>query len=960
MIKRNNYKSLIIGVLIIAITGQLWAQKKVIKASDDSTTMSVNKQSKVIPGRLFNVVRDNSTGAVSTVAGETLYKTSTPNLLNTLYGRLPGLTVNQGSGEPGSDNPDIAIRGIGTNSLGNLYNTFKIYVDGFQVYSNYLSYIASNDIESISILKDAASLAQFGMEGANGIIWVVTKQGNGKLKINFKARTGIQNAIIVNKPVNSYDYANLYNQAISNDKGVWSPKYLKTDLDAYKNGVGTNVDWFDQVLKRNGAYSDGGVTFSGGDNNVKYFLGLNYGNQQGLFNVNNTDSTSNSQLENYSLRANITFKLSKIFEGRIGLYGRLEDRKAPNYSTGQLFNDISNYPANIYPVHDGNTTNYSGSSIYPNNPVASINAQGWNSSRNRFLQGNFGLRENLDFITHGLYLDESVSEVSYSKSTYSKTKTYGRYLGGLTQTTTQPSALSASSLGAAGQDDWKQGRIMLGYDRAFGKNHIQTAVAYNVSEEIGDGNFGYKIHTENLNGKLNYSYKNTYVGEFGFSYYGSDAYSPGNQWAFYPSVSGAWVVSNEKFLQNNQAISYLKIRASVGTSGQTGSTVGNGISNYSTNGRYLYQQYYQNTGSFYTGAATQSSAGGLVPMFIANPLLTAEKSLKYNLGLDFTLFKRLSIGVDAFMDKRSDIPVIDNTIPTDFGNNTAIKNLGRMTNKGVDIDLNYSDKVGDLGYSILGIASFNQNIIDYTAEIPTAFSYNAITGRPYGTQIGLVADGFYQVEDFNSDGSLKSGKSIPFFGKVQPGDIKYKDLDGDGKVDQNDVTSIGKSALPEFVYSFGLDLTYKSFDLSVLFQGASGSSVNILSSAATQVQAFVNNTNAFTIAKGAWAYYPDQGIDTRASATYPRLTTVSNSNNYRASSFWIKDNNYLRIRNIELGYTLNSTMISKVGISKCRLFVNSANPVTWSKLLSDYKIDPETYGGYPSLSSFNAGVSVTF
>ena len=179
-------------------------------------------------------------------------------------------------------------------------------------------------------------------------------------------------------------------------------------------------------------------------------------------------------------------------------------------------------------------------------------------------------------------------------------------------------------------------------------------------------------------------------------------------------------------------------------------------------------------------------------------------------------------------------------------------------------------------------------------------------------------------------------------------------------MDQNDVTSIGKSALPEFVYSFGLNLTYKSFDLSVLFQGAGGSSVNILSSATTQVQALVNNTNAFPIAKGAWAYYIDQGIDTRYTATYPRLTTVTNSNNYRTSSFWIKDNDYLRIRNIELGYTLNPKLISSVGLSKCRIFVNSSNPITWSKLMTNYKIDPETYGGYPSLSSFNAGISVTF
>ena len=283
-----------------------------------------------------------------------------------------------------------------------------------------------------------------------------------------------------------------------------------------------------------------------------------------------------------------------------------------------------------------------------------------------------------------------------------------------------------------------------------------------------------------------------------------------------------------------------------------------------------------------------------------------------------------------------------------------------MTNEGIDANFSYTDKIGNLGYSFTGMTSFNRNTIDYTAEIPTSYPYNAITGRPFGTPIGLVSTGFYQTTDFNSDGTLKSGEALPLFGHVQPGDVKYKDLNGDGKIDQNDVTAIGKSPIPEFNYSFGASVNYKAFDLSVFFQGASGASVNLLSSAASQVEPFVNNTNAFAIAKGAWAYYPDQGIDTRATATYPRLTTVTNNNNYRTSSFWMKSADYLRIRDIELGYTFNSTLISKVGLSKCRLFINSENPVTWSKLLTDYNIDPETSSGYPSLKSLNVGISATF
>lgn len=952
MIKYSIFKSLIILTMLVTVPTGLQAQKIDNTASADSSSIK-DKYKKVVPGRLFDLSNILSTGAVSTVYGEALSKTPTANSYNTLFGQMAGLTVNQNSGEPGNDNPTLAIRGVGSYNTGSIWNKCKIFVDGFEVPSSYLSYFPTANIESISVLKDAISLAQFGMLGNDGIVWVVTKKGSGKPKISFQTSTGIQTPTILNKPLGSYDYANLYNQANSNDNGnVWTPKYSDTELQAYKDGTGTNVDWFNEVLKKQGHYTESNLSFSGGDKSVKYFVGLNYANQQGLLNVKNTDTTSNVQFKRYSVFSNLSFQMFKIFEVRTSLNARLEDRKSPNTSSN-IFTDLSTYPSNIYPVYDGNTTNLSGTSVFPRNPYASITSTGWQSSTFRYLQASFGLKERLDFITSGLYLDESVSFQSYSAVNYNKTRNYARYYNGATTTNDLNTNIVASPMSAVGQDDRKMGKILLGYDRIFGTSHIQSAVDYSMFTENSDGRY-YKFQYASINGKTNYSFKDKYIAEFGFSYFGIDYYKPGNQWGFYPSVGAAWVLSEEAFLQNNALVNYLKLRGSMGNSG-------NYESNVYGQGRYLYQQYYSGiSSSFTTGNTSLATPSTLGPNYIANAEIFAEKSTKYNVGMDMTLFKKLSLTIDAFMDKRSGIITVDNYIPGAFGYNQYYDNIGLMTNKGIEADLSYSDKIGNLTYNVRGMVSFNKNTIDYMAEVPAAYDYNAYTGRPYGTPIGLVSEGFFQLNDFNADGTLKAGIPVPSFGKVQAGDLKYSDLNDDKKIDQNDVTAIGKSYLPELTFSIGTTVNYKGLDFSLFLQGSAGSSVNLLNSANSQVEAFTNNGNAFPIAKGAWAYYPEHGIDNTQTATYPRLTTVNNNNNYRTSSFWMKNTEFLRIRNVELGYTFDSSYLQRIKISGLRIYLNSTNPVTWSKLMSEYKIDPETFGGYPALKSFNIGLYVNY
>jgi len=950
-------RGILIGSMFSLMVGSATAKGNPASVADTTE----NKSSSVVLGRLFNTTKDGNTAAISTVSSELIYKNASPNLTNTLFGYLPGLTVKQGSGEPGNDKSNLLIRGVGSYGFGG-YDVCKYFVDGFEVNSNYIQYLTPAEIESVSVLKDAAALATFGMRGANGVIWIETKRGKvGKPTVQIQFRSGMQSATNINKPLNSYDFANLYNQAISNDNGgVWSPKYLDADLTAYKNGTGVNVDWYDEVFKNSGKYLDGDITFSGGNRGARYNVVFGYTNQDGLYNVENGDQTSNLNLQKYNLRANLDFDMLKIFEARVDIGGRIEENKRPNYATSSLMSDLATYPSNIYNVFDTDQ-NYSGTSIYKNNPVGSIKGLGWYSDHTRILQGNFSLKEKLDFLLSGLYLKEAFSFNSYTLSTYSKTKNYARYYNGATTTTDQTTTIVASGYGSAGMEDWKQGDITLGWDGNFEKSVLKSALNFHSSDYKGDGYFGYKYHYLNFNGRVNYTYDNRYVADLGFSYFGNDAYAPSNRWGFYPTVSGAWIASNEEFLKGNSIIDYLKFRASVGTTGGSDSGETGNLSSFSSNGRYLYKQYYASSyiGSFYTGNSSPSWQTTLVPMFVANEKAFAEKSLKYNIGAELTMFDKLNVTVDAFLDKRSDILTMDNSLMGYYGNNYYLANIGKMTNKGFEISASYTNKIGKLGYNLNGMASYSKNKIDYMAEVTPAYDYNAKTGRAYGTYIGLESDGFYQTTDFDADGNLKDGLAVPAFGKVQPGDLKYKNLNNDNIIDQNDVTAIGKTPYAEWTYSFGAGVNYCGFDVNVMLQGTVGSDVNLLDNW-NQVVAFVNNGNAYDIAKGAWAYYPDQNIDTRATAKYPRLTTKNNENNYRSSSFWIKSGDFMRIRNVELGYSFGENVLDKCGLTKLRIYVNATNPLTVSSLLKDYNMDPEVMSGYPALKTYNAGISLAF
>jgi len=603
--------------------------------------------------------------------------------------------------------------------------------------------------------------------------------------------------------------------------------------------------------------------------------------------------------------------------------------------------------------------------------VASITNRGYWSTHDRSMQANFTLKERLDVILPGFYLSQSASFSNWTRGSYNVTKNYSRWMKELddqgeytyVQTTaTLDSYYSINDDRGTNTWDWKQFQAGAGYDRTFEKHSVSAAVNYLQHAYRRDvnqnGNAGVQMfyNTQHIGGRIHYEYDYKYSGEFGFSYSGSDNFAKGNRFGFYPAVSAAWILSKESFLENNDIVDFLKMRLSVGKTGYDPFKWG-------WSRRYLYQQYYISLGNYPVGNTAPNRQSGLGMEYFANPDIFAEASMICNIGIDAVLFKGFSMNVEAFLDKRSGIVTDDNTLPFLIGIDPPMRNIGKVTTAGIETDLNYRGNINDFRYCIGGNLTWIKDKIDFMGELPPASPLAALTGNSIGSMFGYDCIGFFDLNDFDQNGNL-IGAPVPQFGKVQQGDLRYRNIyDNDNVINDRDMLKIGKGDFPDMYFSFRVEAAYSGFDFRALFQGVAGRDVNLLAGGArNKIIAFENNSNAYPVARGRWAYYPDEGIgiDTRQTATYPRLSTLVNQNNYMNSTFWIKSGNFLRLRNVELGYTLPKHVVEKLYLSSGRVFISGVNLLTFSKLMKDYDLDPETLGGYPALKSYNAGITISF
>ncbi|MFD2163993.1 SusC/RagA family TonB-linked outer membrane protein [Paradesertivirga mongoliensis] len=878
------------------------------------------------------------TSAISTVGSETLRKTPAATLSNTLYGRLPGLTVMQTSAEPGYDAPAMFIRGKGTYQN----NSLLIFVDGFE---SSFDQLAVDEIESVSVLKDAAALSLYGIRGANGAILVTTKRGGiGKTKITLNARTGTQEPSRLPQSVSAYDYARLYNEALTNDN--LTGQYSAAALEAYRTGSDPNrypnVNWYDEVLRKSAPLSDYSLTFQGGNTNAKYFILLGYLNNQGLY--ANTDkkpvANSNANFKKYNFRSNIDLTLNKIVSASFDLGGRLEDRAFPNYDGPTLWNNLARYPSNIYPVKYPNQA-WAGNAVYTDNPVAAVLGRGYRTSNDRNLNATMRITEDLGFLLQGLKFSQLMSLNNWHRGNYNRTRSLSySEMSVVTNPAGEESIVyqnrgntSDYSVDRGGNDQWNRSnfQLALNYDKLIKEHGLSAMLMYHQDVLKVSGN-DVDYATQNIAGRFNYSYQSKYFTELGFSYSGSESFAKGNRFGFFPALSAGWLLSNENFLNTSKVVDFLKLRASAGL-------VGN---DRLAGRRFAYEQDFYYSGGYNLGA-NNTVWGAIVEGPLGNPNITFEKSLKYNMGVDATLLKRLDITLDLFSETRSDIlATSDGSVPSYVGVPTSFQNLGKVNNRGFELDLKFNSKISDFSYYIQAGASMARNKIIEMNEISRPEEYMKRTGHAIDQYFGLEALGLFNSYDEISASPVQS------FSPVQPGDIRYKDQNGDGFINEYDEVSLGSSSYPELTYTTTLGAKFKGLHLELFFHGITNR--NVFTSG-TYFWALINNNNVTQNALNRWT--PENA----ANATYPRLTTLPNENNYRTSSFWMKSGSVLRLRNIELGYSLAPNLLKHLRISSARFFVSGVNLFTWDKIKT---VDPEGMGGYPPLKSYNAGLQVQF
>lgn len=886
----------------------------------------------------------------SGVGGASLDKLPEQMLSNTLSGKIAGLTVMRQGGEPGKNTPLVYLRGKNT------YNDnakMLTLVDGFE---SDIDNLLPEEIESVTVLKDAAALAVYGIRGANGVLLVTTKRGTeGKMRMSLNLKTGFMQPLQTPRFLDAYGYASLYNEALSNDLGRWVDYYTPGDLASYRSGndpyFHPNVDWQEHTLADQRVYESGNFTISGGNSSVRVYALLGFLNTPKFYNRNkNTNVKELSKLGEYSrynIRTNVDVKINRVFGLSANLGGAITDSSTPN--TDNLFSMLYATPPNAFPVRNEDNT-WAGNAIYTDNPAATLYAMGKRSSHIRNFQTDFALTQDLGMYVKGLSLKESASFYGYADNGYNIKKDYLRYQ----MVRQSDGSVVTNRIGGSNPeytiDESEKTRSQMSrsnyqaeafYNRIFGAHQVRVQLGAMYSRFTVDGN-NVPYLNAGLFGRLGYEYANRYIAQFSFAYNGSENLPAKNRYGFFPSLAVGWILSNEGFMKNAGVVDFLKLRLSAGLVGSSdlGAT------------RFGYQTYYDATaGKFNIGAAGSTSLSGLIEGRIGNPNISYEKNYKYNVGVDAMLFKNLSVTIDGFYEVRDGILATRATsVPAVVAMTLPFENLGRVSNAGGELELAYRAATGDWTYGVSGNVSYARNKIEYQAENIRTESYLYRTGKPTGQYFGLEATGFFQsqaeIDDVNTPRHT--------FAPVQPGDIRYKDQNGDGFIDENDEVAIGHSSVPQVNYGASVQVGYKGFDLSATLYGQACRSIQL---SGNTVFAFYNNGQAPAMAKGRWAYYPDKGIDTRATADYPRLTTSANDNNYRASSFWVRNASFMRLENLELGYTFRKELLRRARIEQLRIYVDAANLLTVSPLDG---FDPEAVSGYPMSRSFSLGLHIQF
>lgn len=951
-------------------------QSKVVKAQRNMKIVmepdNSNLNEVVVVG-YGTVKRITNTGAVSAIKGTELRKVPVSSVQNTLAGKLPGFFSQQRSGQPGKDASDFFIRGV--SSLNGDGNKPLIIVDDVEYTYEQLSQINVNEIESITILKDASTTAIYGIKGANGVLVVTTRRGeDGKPKINVRLESGMQTPVRKPKFLNSYRTALLVNEAYAND-GL-QPMFTDEDLEHFRTGDDPyghpDVNWYDVIFKDVARQTNSNIDLSGGSEKLKYFVSIGYFTQNSLM----RDFDSGDQLKSdyryrrINVRSNLDFQVTKNLSMRLDITSRFMNINEPRgiNALGEIYNFSEMHP------YSAPVVNPDGSDAYlydTTGKKATLNARLANEGYNRTRRTDNNLLYNanwkMDFITKGLSsnlrfaystIDENArSAWRLDYPTYHYDSESGQY-------TINPNGVYTKGVPAITVDPHTSVKnynllASINYARVFGEVHdVNAMLLYNQQSntvEYNSNSFVYQPQVPTkfigFTMKLSYKYSGKYLVDFNMAYNGSDRFDSDHRYGFFPAVGVGWAISEEPWFRNNvKGIELLKLRASYGLVG----------SDVAMGNRYLYNQVYETGSGYNFGDYEQEHFTGYKEGALGNDNVTWEKAKKFDIGIDLNLWNRISFTFDYFYDKRYDQLVYKNDISLILGIGTSPENIARTTNKGFDGQISYRDKWGDFEFNTNFVYSYAKNKIVYNAEAQQIYPWLSTTGHPIGQPFGYKWIGYYTPEDIeliqanDPNAPAVPNTDVP----IQAGDLKYSDLNGDGVINDYDKCAIGKPNLPNTTLGWTIGGSWKGFTLSVLFQGSFNYSFSIVG---TGIEPFKSQFQP--LHEKRWnleRYLNGEDIE------FPRLTSNPNTINSASaymSDFWLVDAWYIRLKTIDLSYDFPRKWLPKF-ISDLRLYMNAYNLFTWTSY-DKYQQDPEIQtnsagDAYMNQRVLNFGVSISF
>ena len=885
------------------------------------------------------------TGAISTLDMNTMPHNLTGSISNYLQGRIPGLYVADPGNVPGNNDSYLLSRGLdaypvygGTHSV-----TPLLILDGAE---RPFTELDAQEIESITVLKDAVATAWYGVRGGNGVILVTTKRGNtNKSQISFDASNIWQVPEIMPKVVDSYSAATLINRALANEGAA--PRFSQTQLDGYKAGTDSylypNNNLPDQLLKNATLNQRFVLTISGGNKIAKYYVLGSYYNQGGLFaDTQQKEYDSNMNYKRYNLRCNVDVAINKDLDVRMDFSARHEDLRQPGAGWSTVYNNIMETPAFAYPLINPNGS-YGGTSTFQQNPLAQLRKTGFQSAITRRLLFNVSVKYKMDAILKGLSANAYTSYDIYQDYTSGKTEGFQVYgYDPVQPTATQYTRYGVESRLVYRTTAWSNYTRNVefwggfDYDRTFGDHQVNLSTKY--QQGMQSIAYSYPIKFQGVSFRGSYGYKNKYLAEFVGNYSGTEAFMKGKRFGFFPAVSAGWVLSEEDFLKDSPLVNYLKLRASVGTVGYKG------MDEFLTYDKlFPYEDRYMPWGGGYPFGTGFTGAAQTSALNYPNENITWEKVQRKNIGIDMQFLNRsLSVTADVFQEDRTDI-LTASLIPSILGRSTFPMNDGAAQYKGAEGSVNYSKKVGDVSFSVYGNYTFSKNKV---------IAMNEDAGTPdYQKQVGHSLNAVYQYQAlglFQSTDEIKNSPVQQFGRIVFPGDIKYKDINGDKVINSLDaVRSDNLVNFPTSFFGFGGTVKYAGFDFVFHFYGNMGNTGSF-----SGIINRGNNNNGYITQYSSEAWTP-----TNISAKFPRLSINERANNTQGSSFWNRSGDELRLKNVELGYTIPASATKAIHLNSCRFYLSGMDLLRFDHCDDIYG---SGIGGLPWMQSYSMGVNIKF